>query len=305
MLKISSFAPVITAFMFLGLTGCQKKEHVEVKKQKVDGIDLAYYTRGNGEPLFLVTGFKGTMASWDPRFIEELAKNYTVIAFDNRGAGLSSDTKENQTTIQQMSADTAEFIRALGYRKVNLLGWSMGTSIAIQLSLDHPELLKTLILCAPNAGGPNHVLRQDVYEKLTSYDTPKEEILSIMFPDTLQGRTASDEYVKVITEGIKKGSVPNDLDVSKEAIERQSSALKLRSKDNHLFEKLPDIKVPTLVAGGLEDVIDLPENTRAIANRIPYAWAAYFPNSGHEFTSQDHLQFSRLIHLFIESENKE
>ncbi|MBA3721438.1 MAG: alpha/beta hydrolase [Parachlamydiaceae bacterium] len=302
MFKISSFALVLGIVLLLGLSSCHKKKRAEVKKQKVKDIEIAYYTHGHGEPLVLIMGFKGTMAMWDPAFIRELAKHYKVIAFDNRGMGISSDTKENNTTIQQMSNDTAEFIPGLGYQKVNLLGWSMGTSIALQLALDHPEMLNTLILCSPNPGGKNHAFNQSVYEKLTSTETSKEELLSLMFPDSSEGRRASDEYTKRFKKAVANGYLPNDLEVSKQTIERQSSALKLRGQDEHLYEKLPSIKVPTLVAGGMMDVIDPPENTRAIANRIPYAWAAFFPNSGHGFTSQDHLEFSRLIHIFIESE---
>lgn len=284
------------------LASCESNR-VEVKKQKVGDIELAYYTHGSGEPLVLLMGYKGTMAMWDPAFIEELAKYYTVIAFDHRGVGLSSDTSENHTTIKQMSVDTAEFIRALGYQKVNLLGWSMGTSIAMHLALDHPELLKTLILCSPNAGGETQTHRQDVYDKLTSLNTSKEELLSLMFPETDGGRLASEDFVFRLKKAIATGFFPYDIEVSNQTVERQTSALKLRDND-HLNESLPNIKVRTLVAGGLEDIIDLPENTRAVANRIPFAWAAYFPNAGHGFTSQNYLQFSRLIHVFIDSENQ-
>lgn len=139
-----AFFYCITALCMLCLgTGCEKKFQAEVKKQKIGNIEIAYYTRGNGEPLFLIMGFRGTMAAWDPAFIEELSRHYKVIVFDNRGAGLSTDTEENLTTIQQMAKDTKDFIEALGYQKVDLLGWSMGTMIAMQVAFDYPELLKT------------------------------------------------------------------------------------------------------------------------------------------------------------------
>jgi pimeloyl-ACP methyl ester carboxylesterase len=303
MFNLPSFTLGLIALIFLGLTGCQNNR-VEVQKQKVGDVELAYYTRGSGEPLVLLMGYKGTMAMWDPAFIEELAKNYTVIAFDHRGVGLSTDSKENHTTIAQMSTDTADFIRALGYQKVHLLGWSMGSSIAMQVALDHPEILKTLILCAPNPGGKNQAHRPDVYEKLTSLKTSKEELLSLMFPETSQGHLAAAAFIARLKKAIVEGRVPNDVDISQQTIKRQSSALQLRSSDNHLYDLLPNIEMPTLVAGGLQDVIDPPENAQAVANRIPFAWAAYFPGSGHGFTSQDYLQFSRLIHVFTESESE-
>ncbi|PJD97920.1 MAG: hypothetical protein CK425_01985 [Parachlamydia sp.] len=302
MFNFPSLTSGLIALIFLGLTGCQNNR-IEVQKQKVGDVELAYYTRGSGEPLVLLMGYKGTMAMWDPAFIEELATNYTVIAFDHRGVGLSTDSKENHTTIAQMSTDTAGLIRALGYQKVHLLGWSMGSSIAMQVALDHPEILKTLILCAPNPGGKNQAYRPEVYDKLTSLHTSKEELLSLMFPETSQGHLAAAAFIARLKKAIVEGAVPNDVDINQQTIKRQSSALQSRSTDNHLYDLLPTIKVPTLVAGGMQDVIDPPENAQAVASRIPFAWAAYFPGSGHGFTSQDYLQFSRLIHVFTESEN--
>jgi pimeloyl-ACP methyl ester carboxylesterase len=71
----------------------------EVKTIDVGDVKLAYYIRGQGKPLFMINGFLSTMSLWDPALIEELATNYQLILFDNRGVGLSTDTKENHTTI--------------------------------------------------------------------------------------------------------------------------------------------------------------------------------------------------------------
>ena len=64
----------------------------EVKTIDVGNIKMAYYIRGEGEPLLMINGFLSTMSLWDPALIEELAKNYQLILFDNRGVGLSTDT---------------------------------------------------------------------------------------------------------------------------------------------------------------------------------------------------------------------
>ena len=150
------------------LGGCQKHERAEVKLQKIDDIEIAYYTRGSGEPLVMVMGFRATMAMWDPALLEELAKHYKLILLDNRGIGMSTDTPEDQTTITQMAEDTLALITALGYEKVNLLGWSMGSLIAIQLGIAHPEVLNTLILCSPSPGGKYHVMPEtDAFARLT------------------------------------------------------------------------------------------------------------------------------------------
>ena len=60
----------------------------EIKYAEVNDVKLAYYIRGEGEPLLLINGFMSTMSMWDPIMVEELAKNHQLILFDNRGVGM-------------------------------------------------------------------------------------------------------------------------------------------------------------------------------------------------------------------------
>jgi pimeloyl-ACP methyl ester carboxylesterase len=282
--------------------GCAA-QGVEVKKLKINEVDIAYYTQGSGEPLVMVMGFRGTMSLWDPAFIDQLAKHYQVILFDNRGAGLSTDTEQDHTTLEQMAQDTVGVIKALGYEKVHLLGWSMGSMIAMQVAIAHPEVLKTLILCSPNPGGKYYVPhpQADSLKKLASAKLSQEEALRLLFPTTEKGRLAAAEFAARLKEAIHHGSVPDDLNVGHQTVARQIHALILSRSNNLFFEKLASITLPTLVAGGLADVLDSPENVRKVACQIPFAWSAYFPDAGHAFLSQDSIHFSHLIELFITS----
>lgn len=298
----NEFQLIIFLIGLLALYGCDHHPYVEVKKEKVGNIELAYYIRGQGDPLVMIMGFRGTMSIWDPGLLEELEKNYTLILFDNRGVGFSSDTEEDLTTISQMAEDTAHLIKALGFSKAHILGWSMGSRIALELALKYPEVVDSLIVCSPNPGGKYQARRaSDTYEKLTSLDLSQKEGLSLIFPDTLAGREASAAFVARLTKAMVQGTVPHDLDISNQTIERQVHALMLWDQDNQLYENLSKIKTPTLVAGGLSDVLDQPENVRTIANQIPFAWSAYFAGAGHDFLSQDYQHFAKLVTLFIES----
>jgi len=101
----------------------------EIKYAQVGGVKLTSYTRGEGEPLLMVNGFLSTLSLWDPLMIEELAKQHQLIPFDNRGVGLSTDTKENHTTIPQIADDAAGLLKALGIKKACILACSMGARI--------------------------------------------------------------------------------------------------------------------------------------------------------------------------------
>ena len=79
----------------------------------MNGVKLAYYPRGQGKPLVMINGFLSSMSLWDPALLADLETTHTLVLFDNRGVGLSSDTAENNTTIPQMADDAAALIGAL------------------------------------------------------------------------------------------------------------------------------------------------------------------------------------------------
>lgn len=288
-----------TALLLL-LAGCESRQVVEIKKEKIDEIEIAYYIRGEGPPLVMIMGFRGTMAIWDPALLNALEKHFTLILFDNRGVGLSSDTTDDLTTIPQMAQDTARLIKALGFEKVNVLGWSMGSRIALDLALTHPELIDHLILCSPNPGGKEQARRKTAaYQELKALKLSKEKALSLIYPNTTEGHLASTAFVERLTKAFADRSIPDDLNVSEQTIERQIRALNLWDETNRYFEALPNIKIPTLVMGGLSDALDAPENAQVVACHLPYAWSAYFEGAGHAFLSQDHDRAAQLITLFI------
>lgn len=273
----------------------------EVKMIEIDDVKIAYYTRGQGEPLFMINGFLSTMSLWDPALLEELEKNYQLILFDNRGVGLSTDSKENRTTMPQMADDVAELIKALGFKKVHILAWSMGARIGQQLMIRHPELVDKAILCAANPGGKNQDhTAPNVEEKLNNPNIPEMEKIGLVFTDNEEGREAAKKCLARIKAAVQAGTIPDDFSVSKETLMRQNRARTiLWSNDNENFLALKNIKVPVLVTDGRYDVIDLPKNSLIIANQIPFSWTAYL-NGGHAFLFQEHKQFADLVHAFLE-----
>ncbi len=96
----------------------------------------------NATPLVLIMGFSGTMDLWSPAFVTALAQDKSVIVFDNRGIGETNDPM-GEDPFSQLADDTAAFIKALGYEREDVLGWSMGGDIAIDLGvrrrLPHPQ----------------------------------------------------------------------------------------------------------------------------------------------------------------------
>ncbi|TFH04758.1 MAG: alpha/beta hydrolase [Methanosarcina sp.] len=154
-LKTVQFLALIFTVLFSGCTGFYgektSKEFTEfsldsspVKYVSVNGVELGYREFGSGEPLLLIMGFGGTMDIWNETFVWELAQDYRVITFDNRGMGYSSDNEENYS-LELFASDTAGLLEALGILKASVFGTSMGASIAQELALNYPEKVDKLI----------------------------------------------------------------------------------------------------------------------------------------------------------------
>jgi 3-oxoadipate enol-lactonase len=117
--------------------------------QRVGDIDMYYELRGEGDPVVLIGGL-GNDITESERLIEWLAQANRVLAFDNRGAG-RTDKPDIPYSIEMMAADTAGLMEALGISGATVLGISMGGRIAMELTLEHPELVARLILVSTSA----------------------------------------------------------------------------------------------------------------------------------------------------------
>ena len=119
----------------------------------VGGTPFAYRELGprTGVPLVFLHHFTAVLDDWDPRVIDGIAAKRHVIAFDNRGIGASGGSVPH--TIDEMAADAVAFIRALGYDQVDLLGFSLGGGVAQVITLEHPELVRRVILAGTGPAG--------------------------------------------------------------------------------------------------------------------------------------------------------
>ncbi len=295
---------IATLFISLGLSiPVQAQEKPEVKYAQVGDVKLAYYLKGQGDPMILIMGYAATMSAWDPALLGELARNNQLIIFDNRGAGFSTDTKENNTTIPQMADDAAGLVKALGFKKVNVFSWSMGARIGQQLVIRHPGLVNKVILCAPNPGGKYQVaIDKKVGEELNNPSLSPMENFELLFPITPEGKAAAKVVYGRFMAAKAAGTIPNDFVISKEAKERQVRArITLWNADNQNYQDLKKIKVPVLVADGREDIIDNPKNSVVIANQIPFAWLAFY-EGGHAFLFQSYKKLSETVNVFLQKD---
>jgi pimeloyl-ACP methyl ester carboxylesterase len=126
---------------------------------RVDGVDLAYVERGQGDPVVLVHGGGATdLRTWDAQF-EPFARYYRVIAYSQRyhwpNTWVGDGWDVNSTRLHV--ADLAGLVHALGLGPCHVIGSSYGGDIALLLAYEQPELVRSLVLGEPGLG---HWLRQ-------------------------------------------------------------------------------------------------------------------------------------------------
>src|SRR3954454_18085401 len=126
-------------------------------KIRVGDHELHYERAGSGEPLLMIQGMSGTHVSWGEPFLAPLRESFDVIAFDNRGIGLSAPI-DGSFTIVEMAEDAAGLLDELGIESAHVCGISMGGMIAQDLALAHPERLRSLTLGCTYCGGPGSQL---------------------------------------------------------------------------------------------------------------------------------------------------
>ncbi len=294
-------AALAGAALFAGLAApAEAAFKAEVKYAQVGDIKMAYYTRGQGDPLIMIMGYTSTMGAWDPALLDALDDNHTLILFDNRGVGLSTDTKKDNTSIPQMADDTAGLLKALGYEKANVLGWSMGARVAQQVVIRHPDQVMKAIFAAPNPGGSKQVPAEaSIAKELNDPKVPVLDKAALAFPNTPEGKQAMKDSLGRIAAAHASGEAPNDMECSQQTAERQNRARgALWRADASNYRDLAKIRLPVLVADGRDDIIDPPPNSSLIAARIPFAWLAFY-DGGHAFLYQSAAKFGATVNLFL------
>ena len=108
--------------------------------------DIYYETHGSGFPVLFIAGLGGAAASWRHQ-INVFAEHFSVVAFDQRGTHRSG-SGPLVTSVDDLAADTIELLDSLSIEQAHIVGHSTGGAIAQTLSIDHPDRVARLALCA-------------------------------------------------------------------------------------------------------------------------------------------------------------
>ena len=181
-------------------------QDIPLEKVHVGDIDIAYKMFGKGEPILLINGATDNMDAWDPSFLTGISSNHTVITFDSRGIA-NTTTGTKPYSMQQLANDTAGLLDALKIPKADILGYSLGSYIAQQFAVSHPEKVNNLILVAATCGGKDGILPPPEFIKLNN-EVANKSVNNIP--------TTADEMKQLIAASLGSGWIklhPESLDI--------------------------------------------------------------------------------------------
>lgn len=245
-------------------------------KAGVGGMELHFERAGFGQSLLLIQGMSGTHISWGEPFRERLEERFEVVAFDNRGIGLSTPI-DGPFTIAEMAADTVELLDRLEIESAHVVGISMGGMIAQELAIAHPGRLRSLTLGCTYCGGPGSTLMpEENAQKLLAgmASGEREKAIRASYEVNLSPGFRADEsrYAAFHEMAIE---VP----AARRTIELQAQAI----FGHDTSSRIGEISVPTLVVHGTEDGVLPIDNGRLIASLMPDAQLEVLDGVGHMF----------------------
>ena len=263
-------------------------------RTKVGNVNIYYELYGYGEPLVLIMGYGGHIGHWF-RQIATLSREYRVVAFDNRGAG-RSDKPDSSYSMEVMVEDTVGLFDAIGIDAAHIFGVSMGGCIAQEIALYYPEKVSSLLLGCTHCGGSNRIkLEEPAGKILHDFEriqqiTPEEherEIVNFLLSHEFirDHKDIVDQYVRKVTEYV----TPIHALIGQYKV--------IMSFDT--YDRLLEIKAPTLVICGEDDRMISPENSRLLASRIPNAELVVLEKIGHGFFLEAVDEANRAITDFI------
>ena len=276
--------------------GMSEPTAITVPTQFVDanGIRFAYRRWGKkgNLPLVFNQHFNGNLDNWDPAVLDGLAREREIIIFNN--AGVASSTGEVPTTFAGMAKNAEIFIDALGLKKIDLLGFSIGGMVAQQIVVDRPELVRKLILVgtAPrnhDAGnGQGHITPETAAVFGATYNPPENLWLKVFFTDSEKSQAAGREFLKRYMSRTENRDAP----VSEKVAPAQIAAVgEWGTHPGERFAYLKDIKQPTLIVSGNNDVIVYTINSLWLVQNMPDAKLILSPDANHGSWFEYHDDF--------------
>jgi pimeloyl-ACP methyl ester carboxylesterase len=264
------------------------------------GVRFAYRCLGAPSsqvpPLVLLQHFRGNLDNWDPALIDDLAASRHVVTFDNVGVGGTTGT--TPSSVEEMARGAIDFLDAMEFDQVDLLGFSIGSFVAQQIALIRPALVRRLILAssAPKGAMGMHGWAPEVIAAVGPPEVSPDGVLDVFYAQSDSSRQAGGRALQRLFARTEDRDQPTTWQTR----QAQYDAVCAWGIPNHaLLQRLSAIEVSVFVANGDSDPMILPHYSYLLAGLIPQARVKIYPDSAHGFLFQHHREFASDVEAFL------
>jgi pimeloyl-ACP methyl ester carboxylesterase len=271
---------------------------------EVNGHSYAYRRFGNGPglPLLFLQHFTGTLDNWDPAVTDPLASRREVILFDNAGVGRS--TGDVPETIAEMAQHPMAFLQGLGIKTCDVVGYSLGGMVALQMVQGRPSIFRRMILVgtAPRGGEDIMHLEKPSLAKriqdptIRGYDVLKK----IFFTSSPASQAAGEAFIRRLSQRKDDRDPPSG---PKVASAQTAAFREWQQFEGQRFAELRAIRHPTLVVNGIHDEMIPVSNSYRLSENLANAVLLTYPDAGHGSLFQYPESFTRQAAAFLSSDS--
>jgi pimeloyl-ACP methyl ester carboxylesterase len=264
-------------------------QNVKTESVDVNGTEFFYRKLGEnnaGVPVIFLNHLAATMDNCDPRIMDGMATEHQIICFDNRGVGATKG--KTPKTIAEMATDARAFIHALGFEKIDLVGFSLGGFISQEILLQEPKLVRKAIMTGTGPAGGEGIKKVtkityiDIIRGLFSF---KDAKTYLFFNRNENGKRSAKEFLN----RLKERKENRDEKMSVGNFQRQLKAIHAWALQAP--RDLSVIRQPVLVANGDNDRMVPSSNTYDLSKRISNSEIIVYKDAGHGGIFQYHEAF--------------
>jgi pimeloyl-ACP methyl ester carboxylesterase len=257
-----------------------------VEVVRANGLKIAYERVGEGRPLVLVHGAAVDSRMWRPQLVA-LGDEFTVVAWDEPGAGRSSDVPRD-FGLADYAICLAALIGALDLGPAHVAGLSWGGTVAQELYRHHPELVATLLLVDTYAGWKGSLPEEEVrvrVEGVRQMLATVDYLFDPTFPGLFAGGPPAEfaPLMEAMAADVRPDSMRTALLVMAETDQR---------------DLLPHIAVPTLLIWGEQDERSPLSVARQFEDALPDAKLVVIPGAGHVSNLEQPELFNAAVREF-------